>query len=63
MSDRGDILTVREVADLFKINRKTVTTWIYQRKLPAFKTLGGHYRLYRKDVDDALKQGTLGTTR
>lgn len=58
--DDKPILTVREVADIFRINRKTVANWISKRKLPAFKTLGGHYRVYREDVENALKQGKLG---
>lgn len=59
MFAHDEVLTVAEVAEVFRINRKTVANWIYRRKLPAFKTPGGHYRVYRKDVEHALKEGKL----
>lgn len=45
------VLTVEEVAALFKVARKTVLRWDKPGKLPAsFRTLGGHRRYRREDV-------------
>lgn len=43
-------MTPAEVGRLFRVDQKTVTRWIKQGKLPAFRTLGGHYRIERAVV-------------
>lgn len=37
--------TVKELADRWSANRKTVLNWIREGRLPAIKTPGGHYRI------------------
>lgn len=46
-----DVLTVSQVARIFNVHPKTVNRWGKEGRLPvAFKTPGGHFRFYRKDV-------------
>lgn len=49
-----EILTPAEVARIFRVNPKTVTRWARAGKVPAIKTLGGHRRFRRTDVEAAL---------
>ncbi|MGI8881246.1 MAG: BldC family transcriptional regulator [Jatrophihabitans sp.] len=42
------LLTPAEVADLFRVDAKSVTRWAKQGKLGNIRTLGGHRR-YRED--------------
>jgi len=48
------LLTPREVAQMLGVNPKTVSHWAEQGKLPALRTLGGHRRFRRSDLNDAL---------
>ena len=48
MSNSLDLMTPAEVASLFRVDPKTVTRWADAGKLTAVRTLGGHRR-YRKD--------------
>lgn len=57
MSPRGarerqpnPLMTSVEVAAVFKVDRKTVYQWQRLGKLTAFKTLGGHWRYRRAEV-------------
>ncbi len=49
-----DLLTPAEVAVLFRVNTKTVTRWARDGKLPAVRTLGGHRRFRRDEVETQL---------
>ena len=49
------LLTPAEVAKLFRVDPKTVTRWAKAGKLTAIRTLGGHRRYRRSEV-----QGLLG---
>lgn len=51
---RSELLTPAEVADAFHVNPKTVTRWADSGLLPAMRTLGGHRRFRRADVEAAL---------
>ena len=47
MQDRTDpdaLLTPSEVAEMFRVNPKTVTRWARAGKISAIRTLGGHRR-------------------
>lgn len=44
------LLTAGEVAELFKVDPKTVTRWAQAGKLPHFKTLGGHRRFNEEEI-------------
>lgn len=51
----SDMMTVTELAERWKINRKTVLNYIHQRRLPAIQTPGGNYRI-RREVVEAWEQ-------
>lgn len=51
-----ELLTPREVATLFRVDPKTVTRWAKAGKLTTLRTLGGHRR-YRKAEVDAILAG------
>lgn len=48
MADDRDILTVREICDLFQVHPSTLYKMIKQGKIPAFR-IGSEWR-FRKDV-------------
>lgn len=48
------LLTPAEVAKLFRVDPKTVTRWAKSGKLTAIRTLGGHRRYRRSDVQSLL---------
>lgn len=55
--DQGvsDLLTPAEVAALFNVNPKTVTRWATEGRIRYTRTLGGHRRYPRSEVDRLLK--------
>lgn len=44
-----------EIARLFHVTPITVNRWIKEGKLPSFKTAGGHYRVWEKDVKALMR--------
>lgn len=46
-----DFLTVNEVAQRLKVSATTVRNWASEGRLPEHRTLGGHRRFSRSDVD------------
>jgi excisionase family DNA binding protein len=48
--DAPDIMTLPEVASIFRVDPKTVSRWIKGGKIPSVQTPGGHHRIYRDDV-------------
>ncbi|HEV3364286.1 MAG TPA: BldC family transcriptional regulator [Acidimicrobiia bacterium] len=54
------LFTPAEVAALFRVNTKTVTRWARAGKLSAVRTLGGHRRFRRDEIEAQLRaQGVL----
>lgn len=53
----NDLLTPSQVAQVFSVNPKTVTRWAKSGKLTSFRTLGGHRRFKRAEVE-ALRDGS-----
>jgi len=53
-SDPEVLLTPAEVAKLFRVDPKTVTRWAKAGKLTAIRTLGGHRRYRRSEVESLL---------
>ena len=45
-------MTPAEVANLFRVDPKTVTRWAKAGKLTSIRTLGGHRRFRKSEVDD-----------
>lgn len=54
--DAEPLLTPAEVANLFRVDPKTVTRWAKAGKLTSIRTLGGHRR-YREAEVRALLAG------
>lgn len=52
--EEKEILTPKEVARLFGVDPKTVTSWARAGKIPSIKTPGGHRRYRRSDIDAFL---------
>ena len=48
------LLTPSEVASLFRVDPKTVTRWAKAGKLTPIRTLGGHRRYRRSEVQSLL---------
>lgn len=53
--DFDKLLTPGEVAALFRVDPKTVTRWAKSGRINAVRTLGGHRRYRRDEVEAALK--------
>ena len=51
----NDLLTPAEVAVLFRVNPKTVTRWARAGKISAIRTLGGHRRFRRDEIESVLR--------
>lgn len=49
-----ELLTPSEVAELFRVAPRTVTRWAAEGRLTAIRTLGGHRRYRRLDVEELL---------
>lgn len=45
-----DLLTPTEVAELFRVNPKTVTRWAKSGKISSIRTLGGHRRFSATEI-------------
>ena len=56
--DPEELLTPSEVANMFRVDPKTVTRWAKAGKLTSVRTLGGHRR-YRADEARRLLEQTL----
>ncbi len=50
------LLTPSEVAQLFRVNPKTVTRWARAGKISAIRTLGGHRRFRASEIRKFLEQ-------
>lgn len=51
-------MTPAEVAELFRVDPKTVTRWADAGKISAVRTLGGHRRYQRDQVVALLNANT-----
>jgi excisionase family DNA binding protein len=49
--DAQDLLTPAEVAALFRVNAKTVSRWARAGKIATARTLGGHRRYRRAEIE------------
>ena len=54
MSEKDELLTPSEVAQLFRVNPKTVTRWARAGKISAIRTLGGHRRFRKSEILEQL---------
>ena len=52
--DNDELLTPAEVAAMFRVNPKTVTRWARAGKISAIRTLGGHRRFRKREIEELL---------
>ena len=57
-----DLLMPGEVAELFRVDPKTVTRWAQSGRLSSIRTLGGHRRYRAAEVYRLLRAGTQERT-
>jgi excisionase family DNA binding protein len=50
-----EIMTPAEVAKAFGVDPKTVTRWAKDGRLNSIRTLGGHRRYMRTEIESLLK--------
>ncbi len=48
--------TPPQLADIFEVNESTIKRWIWNGQLEADKTIGGHYRISRDQLNAFLKR-------
>jgi predicted site-specific integrase-resolvase len=69
INDSDRLLTPREVAEIFRVDPKTVTRWAKAGRFdkfgdgvhePVVRTLGGHRRFNAAAVARAVQVGSLG---
>lgn len=51
-----ELLLPCEVAEIFRVNPKSVTRWAKAGKLTAVKTLSGHRRFRRSEVERVYRE-------
>jgi len=51
-----EILTVSQASKYCKVSPKTIINWIEAGHLKAYKTVGGHRRIKKEDLDQFLKE-------
>jgi excisionase family DNA binding protein len=54
-------MTPAEVAALFRVDPKTVTRWADAGKVTAVRTLGGHRRYSRDEVQNLLAGSSISS--
>jgi len=56
-----EILTVSQASRYCKVSSKTIINWIDGGHLKAYKTVGGHRRIKKEDLDQFLKEKGMPT--
>lgn len=52
--DRNDLLTIPEAADMLRVSAVTVSRWLKQGRLPAYRVGPRAVRIRRVDIDQVL---------
>jgi excisionase family DNA binding protein len=56
----GELMLGTEVARVFRVNPRTVAIWAINGKLACIRTIGGHRRYWRADVEALLNERRHG---
>jgi excisionase family DNA binding protein len=56
-SSKGRLMTPGEVAEVFRVDPKTVTRWAAAGRIESIRTPGGHRRFWESDVRALLEGG------
>jgi len=54
-----DILTVSQASKYCKVSPKTIINWIDAGHIKAYKTMGGHRRIKKEDLDDFMRKNGM----
>ena len=54
--DVMDVMTVSQASNYCKVSPKTIINWIEAGHIKAYKTVGGHRRIKKEDLDQFLKE-------
>lgn len=54
--ENEQLLTPGEVAEIFRVNAKTVTRWSRTGKISAIKTMGGHRRFRATEIRKFIEE-------
>lgn len=54
MTSTPDLLSTRQVAELFGVGPRAVASWAAQGRLPHIRTPGGHRRFLRTEIEALL---------
>src|SRR4030067_854179 len=54
-----EILTVSQASKYCKVSPKTIINWIDGGHIKAYKTVGGHRRIKKEDLDEFLKKSGM----
>lgn len=57
------LLTPGEVAEMFRVDPKTVTRWASAGRIGSIRTPGGHRRFRESEITQLLAELTEGPTR
>jgi excisionase family DNA binding protein len=55
-ASKSSYLLPGEVAEVLQVSPKTVTRWAKEGKLPSRRTLGGHRRYVRADIESLVER-------
>lgn len=58
--DRPDLLTPREVAEIFGVRTTTIARWAREARLTPLRTPGGHRRYTREGIGELLNEEAAG---
>jgi excisionase family DNA binding protein len=62
VAEQSDLLTPAEVAEIYRVNAKTVSRWAQSGKLSVVRTLGGHRRFRRSEIEAQMQgQEAIGS--
>ena len=50
------LITTNQAAEYLGVTPKTLRRWESEGKIKAIRTLGGHRRFYKQDLDQLLNQ-------
>lgn len=54
MVEYRELMTTRELADRYRVDPRTVHRWIRSGKIKGTRTLGGHHRFYKDEVEASI---------
>ena len=57
-----ELLTPAEVAQMFRVDPNTVTRWARSGHIASVRTIGGHRRYFKREVEALLRHDAPGSS-